>query len=443
MIAWGEFRLRLGFGFDVEAGQVVAVGEHLAAMGGEMFSRYHGKPPECGADVETGTGAAARTQRSDVARHRHISESVIFTDCGAYVRWGLTCMRRVLQVLAISAGAVLLLPLMEAVIGRPSELQPGAFAPLVRVPLRELHERRSLAVKLVVPNDEEIGARDLNDHRYIVIAASSERVAHCWNGLGIKVSARTAGQALAIQNANGAPYAWSSRCGLSGVVFYAAAKEEVELIFETGPGGPFPGELLVLPFLRGPIKDRIVGSLIHRDLVKLSWFTTPVGVLLIAAGVTGMMRKRVVMLLATAIVNQGCAGFSGEYAVSAPGGRLRAEVGHGFQWLHSQFMVRVVREGSQPRTVFTTRRTDDVIYFAEIAWNRQGDRVGVLAVTGPAHCVGYDLRLEKMVPCREVWPLLNDRMRARYPIPERMLVWEWMRTVDLHSHYQRVALRGE
>ena len=195
-------------------------------------------------------------------------------------------MRCALGVLSISVGALLLLPALSAVLGSPSELKPKAFQPVLRVPLNVLNERRNLAVKLVLPTDEEIGASDLNDHRYIVVAAASASLTHCWNELGIKVSAKTADRSLAIQNAEGAPYGWSTMCALSGVWFSAAAGEHVELIIEAGSATHISGDLVVLPFLRG-VKDRLVGSMINRDITRLSWFTALIGVLLIAAGWLG------------------------------------------------------------------------------------------------------------------------------------------------------------
>ena len=57
-------------------------------------------------------------------------------------------------------------------------------------------------------------------------------------------------------DAEGVPYAWSARCMLSGVVFSAGGRGEIELIVEAGGGRVVAGELQVVPFLRGAVKDR-------------------------------------------------------------------------------------------------------------------------------------------------------------------------------------------
>lgn len=199
-------------------------------------------------------------------------------------------VRAALSILSVAVGALLLLPAVAVVRGGPAKLRPSAFQPVLRIPLKALDEKRNLAFMLMLPSSEEIGASDLNDHRYLITAAVSERLAHCWNELGIRVSAKIADRSLAVQNAQGAPYGWSTKCAISGVWFSAPASEQVELIIEAGSTAQFSGELMVLPFLSG-VKDRLVLPMVHDDIVKLSWFTTPVAVLLIAGGVVSFRRK--------------------------------------------------------------------------------------------------------------------------------------------------------
>ena len=193
-------------------------------------------------------------------------------------------MRRFVAILSITIGAVLLLPVLDSVWGQPSELKPAALQPLISIPLKEIYGSRSLSVRLVLPSDEDIGAGDLNRHRYMVMAAASKQVAHCWHRVGIIVSGEIKGERLAMQDVEGVPYGWSARCPQAGVLFSAGPMEQIELHLATDSALDVSGDLVVIPLIRG-VKDRLVGQMIHRDLVRISWFTTPVGLLLIAIGI--------------------------------------------------------------------------------------------------------------------------------------------------------------
>ena len=139
--------------------------------------------------------------------------------------------------------------------------------------------------------DEKIGAYDL-PRRFIITAAASNRLAHCWNDLGIEVSAKTDDRIITLKYAEGAPYSWSSKCRVSGVYFTGIGGERVDVTLSVaGPSSVPAGEILLLPFWQTEAKDRLVGSMIVATIVKLSWFTTPLGVLFIAAGVLMLRRE--------------------------------------------------------------------------------------------------------------------------------------------------------
>lgn len=193
-------------------------------------------------------------------------------------------MRHYLSALLFGLGVLLLLPAIYGYLQAPSAFKPQAFQPLIRIPLLELTKAAQPTRRdFVVPQDEEIGAIDLR-RRYIVTAAASERLAHCWKKLQITVSVASADRQLPIHDAEGAPYTWSSKCPVSGVWFSAPAGGSVHLTIQTNTAKLPPGELMVLPFWQSEAKDRIVGLSIHESIIKLSWYATPVALLLLIAG---------------------------------------------------------------------------------------------------------------------------------------------------------------
>jgi hypothetical protein len=192
----------------------------------------------------------------------------------------------------LALGVLLLSPAAVAVLGRPSALKPAAFKPVFWISLQDLADGRRLTRHIVVPSVDELGGADFG-HRYIVIAAASNEVAHCWNDLGISVAVSASGRDLELRPAQGAPYAWSSICAISGVWFTAEPGARLQVVIHsTGKSHSLAGQLMLLPFWQSEAKDRLVGTMIHRSIVKLSRFTTVAALLLIAMGAYVLIRQR-------------------------------------------------------------------------------------------------------------------------------------------------------
>lgn len=196
-------------------------------------------------------------------------------------------MRLFFSILALLAGSILMLPFASTFPGH-SPFGPAVFRPLVQVSLDDLRKGPELTLRFRMPTEEELGANDL-ERAWIVFAAGGQNRAHCWQPLQIRIQAFS-GKGPVVPGGSGNPYAWSTLCTTAGLWFPAQAGEEVELRLGSEADHLPEGEIQIRPYWRTNEKDRIVGDAISKYLKQISWFATPVSLILLAAGARGLLK---------------------------------------------------------------------------------------------------------------------------------------------------------
>jgi hypothetical protein len=164
----------------------------------------------------------------------------------------------------------------------------NAMEPIVRIPLAGLRTTGSAQIVFDVPSNRI--SRAWGNPFYVVFWRSQKNGwwIHSFSLLHVDVNILVSGSPVTLSKDTHFPYGHSSDTRDTGPSFVAKPGDEVRIaVVARAPESLPDGELVVAPDWNLPIKDRLVGMDVDKDLYHIARLLGWVGLVLVAGGSIG------------------------------------------------------------------------------------------------------------------------------------------------------------